>query len=294
MTTVQEKGASEPDNNNIPLGIAVAVGGNEDKEREIEVLKSIVELVEKTPPQIEVITVASEIPEEVGKMYIRAFKKLGVKNVSAMHISSREHGSDDENIRRIQEADIIYFTGGDQKRITSLLGGTPLLKLIKQRYNDYNCVVGGTSAGASAFSKTMIYEGEGHEGLKKGTLKMTSGIGLVPDAVIDSHFIKRGRFSRLMEAMISNPGIIGIGLEEDSGIIIRDGHLLETIGSGVVVIIDGHSINYSNISEVEMGSAIAVENVTVHTMVKGHGFDLEDGRYLKPSDLEELIVQFKR
>ena len=113
---------------------------------------------------------------------------------------------------------------------------------------------------------------------------MTPGIGFVKNVVIDSHFIKRGRFSRLMETVTTNPGRIGLGLGEDAGVIIRDGHILEAIGNGLVVIFDGQHITYSNISEIEMGEAIAVQNVIVHTLVKGFGYDILTRDYLKPSD----------
>jgi cyanophycinase len=118
---------------------------------------------------------------------------------------------------------------------------------------------------------------------------MTGGVGLVKGVVIDSHFIKRGRFSRLMEIVSSNPGYIGLGLGEDTGIIIRDGHILEAIGNGLVVIFDGHGINYSNIFSIKDREAIAVEGVLVHTLVKGHGFDILTREYLKPLDIKKVL-----
>jgi cyanophycinase len=269
----------------IPKGILVAVGGNEDKRRKLEVLRTIVDLMDMKNPIIELITTASSIPEESGKKYVKAFNKLGISNIRLMHIKTRDEANDPKFVKRIMDANFIYFTGGDQLRITSILGGSPVLVTIKKKYFEEKCVIGGTSAGASAMPDTMIYEGESPEALFKGTVQMTAGIGLVKNVVIDSHFIKRGRFSRLMETVTTNPGRIGLGLGEDSGVIIRKGHILEAIGNGLVVIFDGQHITYSNISEIEMGEAIAVQNVIVHTLVKGYGYDLLTRDYLKPSDL---------
>ena len=269
-----------------PKGILVAVGGNEDKRRDLEVLRTIVELMDMRNPIIELITTASSEPEELGEKYVKAFNKLDVPNIGLMHIKTRDEANDPKFVKRIMKANFIYFTGGDQLRITSILGGSPVLATIKKKYFDEKCVVGGTSAGASAMPDTMIYEGESPEALFKGVVQMSAGIGFVKNVVIDSHFIKRGRFSRLMETVTTNPGRIGLGLGEDSGIIIRGGHILEAIGNGLVVIFDGQHITYSNISEIEMGEAIAVQNVIVHTLVKGYGYDTLIRKYLKPSDLK--------
>jgi cyanophycinase len=269
-----------------PKGILVAVGGNEDKRRNLEVLRTMVELMDKSKLIIELITTASCEPQVMGEKYTKAFNKLDISNIGLMHIKTRNEANDPKIVKRIMKANLIYFTGGDQLRITSILGGSPVLNTIKKKYYEEKCVVGGTSAGASAMPDTMIYEGESPEALFKGEVQMTAGIGLVKNVVIDSHFIKRGRFSRLMEAVTTNPEPIGLGLGEDAGVIIREGHILEAIGNGLVVIFDGQHIIYSNISEIEMGEAIAVQNVIVHTLVKRYGYDLLTREYLKPSSLK--------
>ena len=264
--------------------VLVAIGGNEDKEKDLDVLKQTVLLTDKKDPYIELITTASSMPEESGASYIAAFEKIGIKNVKTMDIRSREQTKNSEYIERLNNADVIFFTGGDQLRITSILGGTPVLETIKSRYFNEKCVIAGTSAGASAMSETMIYEGEICEALCKGKVQLTSGIGLVENVVIDSHFIKRGRFSRLMDIVTTNPGSIGLGLGEDTGVVIRQGHLLESIGNGLTVIFDGQHIKYTNISDIQIGEAIAVENVCVHTLAKGHGYNLLTRRYITPSE----------
>ena len=188
---------------------------------------------------------------------------------------------------------IVFFTGGDQLRITSILGGSPVLKEVRRRYFEEFCIVAGTSAGASAMPETMIYGGESSEALLKGTVHMTGGIGLIGRVIIDSHFIKRGRFSRLMQIVSLNPGHIGLGLGEDTGIVIERGRFIKAIGSGLVVIFDGQDLRYTNITEVSEGEAIAIENIRVHTIVRGYGYDLKERRYLKPTDMESLDLACK-
>jgi cyanophycinase len=268
--------------------VLVAIGGNEDKEKDLDVLKQTILLSNKKEPHIELITTASSMPKETGVSYIAAFEKISAKNVKLMDIRTREQTGNPEYVERLKNADVIFFTGGDQLRITSTLGGTPILETIKSRYFNEKCIIAGTSAGASAMSETMIYEGEICEALCKGKVQLTSGIGLVKNVVIDSHFIKRGRFSRLMDIVTTNPGTIGLGLGEDTGVVIRQGHLLESIGTGLTVIFDGQHIKYTNISDIQIGEAIAVENVLVHTLAKGHGYNLLTRKYITPSEMGGL------
>ncbi len=265
-----------------PLGALVAVGGNEDKQFALEVLRRICELPVGGTGTVEVIPTASNFPKETSEAYIHAFGRIGIPNVRIMDIQSREKARDPALVQRILDADVVFFTGGDQLRITSLLGGSPVLETIKGHYRRGG-VVAGTSAGAAAMSSAMIYNGEAGNAMHKGTVHMTPGLGLLPNAVIDSHFIHRGRFSRLLEIVSSNPGHIGLGLGEDAGVIVREGHLVETIGPGIVVVIDGHQISYSNITDIAMGQPIAVENILIHTLVSGHGYDLRERAFIRPS-----------
>ncbi|MDQ1354742.1 MAG: Cyanophycinase [Acidobacteriota bacterium] len=272
----------------VPKGVVVAVGGNEDKEHDLLVLRRMVALIKNSPILIEVITTASEIPEETSKMYQRAFDRLDNTTVQFMHIHTRKQAEDERYIQRLKKCHIVFFTGGDQLRITSTLGGTVFLNTIINKYFTEDCIVAGTSAGATAMGQTMIYDGESSEALVKGSVEVTAGLGLIQNVVIDSHFITRGRFSRLMEIITTNPGHIGIGLGEDTGIIIRDGYLIEAIGNGLVVIFNGKHIRYSNISSIKSGEAIAVENMHVHTLVNGYGYDLLSDQFLMPAELEKI------
>ncbi|MFC2120019.1 cyanophycinase [Bacteroidota bacterium] len=273
-----------------PKGLLVAVGGNEDKEHDLFILRKIVSLAKKSPVLIEVITTASEIPEEIGKMYQRAFNKIDNTTVQFMHIKTREQVDDEQYIQRIKKCHIIFFTGGDQLRITSTFGGTVFLDTLINKYHTEECIVAGTSAGATAMSQTMIFDGESSEALIKGSVNVTAGMGLVQNVIIDSHFIKRGRFSRLMELICTNPGHIGVGLGENTGIIIRKGYLIETIGYGLVVVFDGKRIRHSNISTINKGEAIAVENMHVHTLVNGYGYNILNAIFLTPAELEKISL----
>ena len=265
----------------VPKGTLVAVGGNEDKEKDLKVLRTIAGLPEGGTKIVEVIPTASEIPNEVGQAYINAFSRIGISDVKVMDIRQRAQARDPALVQRIQAADVVFFTGGDQLRITSLIGGSPVLDAIREHY--YNGgVVAGTSAGAAAMSGTMIFEGDAEKSMKKGNVQMVPGLGLIRTATIDTHFIQRGRISRLLEVIASNPGLIGLGLGEDTGIIIRDGDRVEAIGTGVVVVVDGHDIHYTNISSIELGDPIAVEHIIVHTLVEGAKYELSTQRYHHP------------
>lgn len=264
-----------------PKGYLVAIGGNEDKEKDLKVLRHIVGLPEGGTRIVELIPLASQIPHEVVEMYIPAFRKIGIEQVRIMHIDTREDARSSEFVERILAADVVFFSGGDQLRITSLLGGSPVMQAISGHYWRGG-VVAGTSAGAAAMSGTMIFEGDVAQSMRKGNVQMVPGLGLLPNAIIDTHFIQRGRITRLLEVIASNPGSTGLGLGEDTGVVIREGEIVEVIGSGVLVVVDGHGMRYSNISQIRLGEPIALEHVVLHTLVSGHRFDLESQRYLPP------------
>ncbi len=264
-----------------PKGMLVAIGGNEDKTTDLEVLRAICNLPEGGTRTVEVLPIASRIPEEAGGQYVEPFQTIGAKTVNIMDIRTRAEADSDELVQRIIDADVVFFTGGDQLRITNLLGGSRVLETLKGHFQRGG-VIAGTSAGAAAMSQAMIYQGRAGNALRKGNVQMTPGLGLIRNTVVDSHFTQRGRFSRLLEVVIGNPGVIGLGLDEDSGVVVREGRVAEAIGSGVVVVIDGRDMDYSNVTDVAMGTAIAEEGVRVHTLTTGHAFDLEDRRYLRP------------
>ena len=224
---------------------------------------------------VEIITTASKIPREVGPEYAKAFQYLGAKNVSVMHIEKRDEAHNPDLEERIRNADVVMFTGGDQLRLTTILGGTKIHNIILEKYQNEDFVFAGTSAGAAAASSSMIYQGSSSEALLKGEVKITSGLGLIDDVIFDTHFVHRGRIGRLFQAVDSNPKTLGIGLGEDTGLLITDGRYMKAIGSGLVILVDGRFIKDTNITEVEMGEPISIKNLVVHVMSQDDHYDLQ-------------------
>lgn len=224
--------------------------------------------------RIEVITTASVIPREVGPEYIKAFAYLDAKNVGVLYIEKREQTNDPEVLKRIQAADVVMFTGGDQLRLTSILGGTKFHDIILDKYKNEDFIYAGTSAGAAAASNNMIYQGSSSEALLKGEVKITSGLSLIQDVIIDTHFVQRGRIGRLFQAVVGNPRTLGIGLGEDTGLLITGDGRMEAIGSGLVILVDGRQIRDTNLTQVELGKPISINNMVVHVMSMFDTYDL--------------------
>jgi cyanophycinase len=288
-----------------PKGKLIAIGGAEHKGTELEadgfqrnnlnffelgILRRVVEEAGGTAARIEVITTASMIPYEVGENYLNAFGKIGCTNIGVMHIRTRQDAMNKEFIDRIRECDAVMFSGGNQLRLSATDGGTEFLSILKKRYKEENFLIAGTSAGAMAMSNTMIYEGNAARAHLKGEVKITTGLGFVNSVIIDSHFEKRGRFGRLAQAVAANPGCIGIGLGEDTGMLITDGNKMEGIGSGLVVIIDGHDILHSNIADIPDGNPISLENLKVHFCEKGNGYLIKERKFL-PEASEGSVIK---
>ncbi len=276
---------------NNPKGKLIIIGGSVDRGSFSEskddlkrnlmffekgILKRITtESLNKNLSKIEIITTASTIPEEVGEEYINAFAQLDVMNVSVLNIKTREEANDPENIERLKVADVVVFTGGDQLRLTSIFGGTAFHHLLLEKYQNEEFIISGTSAGAAASSNNMIYQGSSHEALLKGEVKITGGLGFINNVIIDTHFVQRGRIGRLLYACASNPINLGIGLGEDTGLLIVNGNNMEAIGSGLVMLVDGTHMKDTNITDVEIGEPVSIENLIIHVMSLGDHYDLK-------------------
>lgn len=272
-----------------PKGKLIAIGGAENKGNtegkspsfehsfiEDGILKRVVDEVGGAGARLALITAASSIPEEVAENYREAFGKLGIGDLDVLEIKDRKDVTPDM-VKRLARANGVMMSGGNQLRLTTIFGGTAFLELMKRRYREETgFVIAGTSAGAMCMSSTMIYQGHSSSGLIKGGVKMTTGAGLIQDVIIDSHFVERGRFSRLTQAIAGNPNAIGIGLGEDTGVVVTDGDHLETIGSGQVMIFDGHDISYSDLADVEEGQPFSIEGMRVHIISKGHSYSVKE------------------
>ncbi|WP_018479168.1 cyanophycinase [Pontibacter roseus] len=273
----------------VPKGILLAIGGKEDKNNgekseeqsknvdfeSDEILKYFVGELKGNDPMVLVVPTASTVPEDISKDYIEEFHKLGVKRVEVLDIRNRMDARNPDFCKLVEEAAGIMFTGGDQLRLTAILGGSPVLQLMKERYTyDENFIVAGTSAGATAMSTPMIYEGETAGGYIKGDVRITTGLEFLKNVAIDTHFIQRGRIIRVSQCIATNPGCIGIGLEEDTAICVTQGNELRVLGSGLVTIVDGMGITDTNIYEIKTGEPFSVRDMRVHLLANGDTYTL--------------------
>ncbi len=275
-----------------PKGTLIIIGGNiylppkTDDIEEMEdpnfydsgILKIFSEKLRGTTQRIEIIPTASSVPEEAANRYINAFARLGLENIGVLDVRSREDAQKERLIKRVTEAEGILFTGGDQLRLTTNFGGTQFLDALRERYSSDTIVIAGTSAGAMAMSETMIYEGSSREALRKGEVKFSSGFGFIPEMIIDTHFVQRGRIGRLFQAIASNPGSLGVGLGEDTGLLITKGDIKEVIGSGLIIVVDGMWIRHTNIASIDNGELISIENLNVHVLVPGDNYIVSERR----------------
>ncbi len=261
-----------------PAGILVIIGGKEDKgdkpedknKTREEVLKGFIELIEKDNPRIEVVTSGSSEGDEMFEDYRKVFEEMKVKNTGHIHHKLRKDVlNDDDIIERVNKADAFFLTGGDQLLLTSLYGGSNFLTHLKERYIQEKIVIAGTSAGAMALSTPMIYAGNKEKQQITGAIKITTGLEFLKDVCIDTHFIDRARFIRMAQVIATNPTSVGIGIEEDTAIIVRKGVETEIIGNGIVTIIEGFEISSSNITEFGAGEKVAICDLRVHLLAKG-------------------------
>lgn len=279
----------------VPKGKLLIIGGAEDKSgselamRERNSRFERFEILKELLPggdfnaQIEVITTASQSPHEMQQTYHDTFTEIGYKNVGYMDILTKMQAREEEFRERIQNARAVFFTGGDQLRLSTIIGGTPLAETVRQKYlEDENFTIAGTSAGAMVMSRIMICGGGTEEALVGADLHTASGFGLLKDCIVDTHFIKRGRFSRLAHAVVINPGNLGIGLGEDTALIITNGSDATCRGSGMVVLIDGSNIEQTNISEADDGCPVYVENLKVHLLIEYCKFNLKTRKMSVP------------
>lgn len=236
--------------------------------------KIINESKNKNHSSIEIITTASQIPQIVGPEYKKAFEFLGAKNVNILDIETREQANSDAIVARANQADVVLFTGGDQLRLTSILGGTRFHDAILLKYQETDFLYAGTSAGAAAASENMIYQGSSGEALLKGEIKTTQGLGFIDNVIVDTHFVQRGRIGRLFQAVVNNPRTLGIGLGEDTGLFIKN-DVMTAVGSGLVILVDGRFIKDTNLTKINLGDPVSIDNLVVHVMSMNDEFDLK-------------------
>ncbi|MDH7576566.1 MAG: cyanophycinase [Bacillota bacterium] len=263
-------------------GILLIIGGAEDKTGECLILKKFVELAGGKKAHLVLVTSATSQPLAAGELYSRLFAGFGVQEVSVLNVAGRYEANTPAVYETVQNASGIFFTGGDQLRITSLLGGTRFDEALRKAHQK-GAVVAGTSAGASAMSETMIVEGEGAEAPKKNTVQMAPGMGLIRGVVVDQHFAQRGRLGRLLTAVAQHPSVLGVGIDEDTAIVVTPGAFFEVIGSQTVTVIDGTRVQETNVSELGPCAPLALTNVILHILPAGYRFDLNKRLPISPS-----------
>ncbi len=282
-------------------GTLIPIGGNEDKgdrnthEKynleyvEEGILSHVVKECGGKNSKIIVIPTASSIPVEVGENYIDAFTKLGCTNIHVLDIRSKEDSEKPESIDLIKTADCIMFSGGDQSKISNKIGGTTIHNILLDRYkNEEGFVIAGTSAGAMVMANEMIAGGSSTDAFIKGAVKMREGLGLIPELVFDTHFIQRGRFGRQSEAVAKYPNLLGIGLAEDTGLIIKNNEFV-VIGSGMIIVFDPKTLTHNNEELLSEGTPMTMANLTVHVLSNGDRFNI-DNRKVKVLPIDAPFV----
>jgi len=269
-------------------GTLIPIGGNEDKGDRNTHEKYTLEYIEEgilshlvkecggNESKIVVIPTASSIPIEVGENYRDAFTKLGCSNIHVLDIRSKEDSEKPESIDLIKTANCIMFSGGNQSKIADKIGGTTIHKILLDRYkNEEGFVIAGTSAGAMAMANEMIAGGSSTDAFIKGAVVMREGLGLIPELVFDTHFIQRGRFGRQSEAVAKFPNLLGIGLAEDTGLIIKNNEFV-VIGSGMIIVFDPKTLTHNNEKLLLEGTPMTMANLTVHVLSNGDRFNIEN------------------
>lgn len=273
-------------------GALIAIGGAEDKLSQAAILQRVLAQSQAETPVVGVITTASNIPDEVFEGYRDVFERLGAGEILDIRIRERSDAGEARFVEMIDRCDVVFMSGGDQMRLTNTMGGRPALQAIRKRRRA-GAVVAGTSAGAACMSSTMVYGGHSDDSLRKGAVRMSAGFGFVDGVIIDTHFLQRGRFSRLMEVGATNPEHVGIGLGEDAAVQFHDDGTVRAFGPGHVVIVDSSKITGSNVYEMSDGEAVSVQNVIMHALVDGYGYSLPDRRVLMPGELRTKRSEHK-
>jgi cyanophycinase len=268
-------------------GTLIPIGGNEDKGKgedenqgldfiEEGILSHVVRKSGGPEAKIIVIPTASSIPMEVGASYLSAFKRLGCSNIQVMNLTEQSDCFDSQMLTDLKEANCVMFSGGNQSKIVKVIADTPVHELLVDKFINEDFVIAGTSAGAMAMSKEMIAGGSSSVAMFKGAIKMREGLSLIPELIFDTHFIMRGRFGRLAEAVAIHPQLMGVGLGEDTGLIIKNCNEFKVIGSGIVILMDASQLTHNAHEQLEDGTPMSLSNLTTHILTNGDQFTISD------------------
>lgn len=253
-------------------GQLVIIGGAEDKSGDCIILREFVRRAGGVKARIVVMTVATELPREVGEDYLKVFERLGVEDVRIVDTVTREDATSSSYLEAIEKSTGVFFTGGDQARITSILKDTEIDKLLHKRFSE-GITIGGTSAGAAMMPDVMIVEGDSETNPRLEIVDMDHGMGFLPGVVIDQHFAERGRLGRLLSAVAQQPVVLGFGIDENTAIVVNNNEL-EVIGEGAVTVIDVSAITHTNLDQILKDEDLALCGVKLHILPHGYRFDL--------------------
>jgi cyanophycinase len=267
--------------------VLIAIGGGELAESE-EVVKELVELIrKKSDPSVTVMTVATDQPEQAAAKYSSFFRGKGIKHVEIVDVSERDDAFDEKALDKIRRADALFFTGGDQLNVTSLIGGSPLHDTIFEKYSE-GFIIAGTSAGAMMMSNSMIISGRSDSAPAVGGVEIAPGMNLLSSTIIDTHFSERGRHGRLITAIAHYPQDLGIGIDERTAIVARNGQF-KVVGEGVVTIIDGSEMHHSNLPYRKQDQTLGIFGACFHVLPAGYKYDLKKREPISPS-LKKLAI----
>lgn len=280
----------------IPKGTLIAIGGAEDKGLDQDekfsldfvedgILSHILSRSGGKDAYIVIITSASSIPQQVGKKYHEVFERLGSGRIEILQINGLQSADDQDVIQKLKQCSAVMFSGGDQRKLAHIFSDSIALRILQDRYMKEDFVIAGTSAGAVAMSKIMIIGGSSSQAMLKGAVKLSRGLGFIDNVIFDSHFIKRGRFGRLTEAVALNNHLLGIGLGEDTGLIIENDNDFTIIGSGMVFLFDASGLSHNTVKDLAKGTPISISNLTVHVLANS------DRYFLKEKKVEVLPVE---
>ena len=262
--------------------ILIPIGGNEKKSPNSEIFQQMVDLAGGPKARIVVVPTASDAPAERALDYEELFSAFHPRSIRTVHIGERPDAGSAEVMEIIRTATLFMFAGGDQLRLSSLIGGTPLHKALMETYRAGRCVVAGTSAGAAVIPETMIFQNNRFRLFRKGGIEMTKGLGLIQDTIFDTHFVQRSRISRLVHAVATNPALLGLGIEENTGLLIEDETRARVLGSGTVIVVDGSAMEINHIGYTENQQPFAVTNVLYSVLTPGVVYDLAERAVVDP------------
>lgn len=266
----------------VTRGTLVAIGGGEDKLKEKHVLQKIVQLSGGKDARIGLIPTASSIPAQISAVYARVFRELGAEETIVLNISTRAEAADPDVLEALDRATLVFFTGGDQLRLVSLLGGTPFVTALR-RMNAHGTPIAGTSAGAGAICQHMIARGRSGQMVNQKMVSLAPGLGLTNRIVVDQHFSQRHRVGRLFTAVALNPFLVGVGIDEDTAALVDGDNQLSVWGAGSVTVVDGARIVHTDVPDIHSRAPAAALGMSVHVLTQGCTFDLMERTAAPPS-----------